>query len=504
MGNCCTFVRRGSTRRHIVLILIGLDNAGKTQTVNTLTGERDDKILPTVGFKAVNLVHKDTPVTIYDLGGSPQFRQIWPQYYSEVHGIIFVIDSSDFTRLEECKAVLGEVLSHDKISGKPVLILANKQDKQGALDDIDVVEQLNIEPLINKYRCPTLVESYTASANSNKTKLDPGLKAGYQWLLNYIVKRYGDINLRVQTDIHAELERRRRLSNKNLISQTVTELSEDQTGFENPNYESPDRKSEKESKPHPPNNSLNTTVTLETISNGNSVKPKLSPLFGTASDHASSGSRVELEARNNFRKLSPIVKKSVLHQETEFHERPQSSSSLKKHKIIHVVSKDSSVQEDNIKEIMNERCHVDGDLATWDESKARQMFNKTFDKTFLFHSHREIVKEGANRSALSAVTLGGGGKAAVGTGATREEPGRPASASQLVRRQLELAHHDHHKRRFSLKFIADFTVLLCINNPDGQRRKTNPWHAESAGSELEGGDCARATRLALHHNDFTM
>lgn len=108
-------------RRHIVLILIGLDNAGKTKTVNNLAGEKDDRVLPTVGFKAVNLVHKDTPVTIYDLGGGPHFRQIWSQYYSEVHGVIFVIDSSDFTRLDECRAVLGEVLSHDKISGMSVV-----------------------------------------------------------------------------------------------------------------------------------------------------------------------------------------------------------------------------------------------------------------------------------------------------------------------------------------------------------------------------------------------
>lgn len=119
MGNCLASIfRRRRIRRHIVLILIGLDNAGKTKTVNNLAGEKDDKVLPTVGFKAVNLIHKDTPVTIYDLGGGPHFRQIWSQYYSEVHGVIFVIDSSDFSRLDECRVVLEEVLSHDKISGK--------------------------------------------------------------------------------------------------------------------------------------------------------------------------------------------------------------------------------------------------------------------------------------------------------------------------------------------------------------------------------------------------
>lgn len=124
-----------------MLILIGLDNAGKTRTLNNLAGEKDDKVLPTVGFKAVNLVHRDTPVTIYDLGGGPEFRQIWPQYYSEVHGVIFVIDSSDFSRLEECKVVLEEVLSHHKISGELYVKLiychsnwiCNKCEGQGCL-----------------------------------------------------------------------------------------------------------------------------------------------------------------------------------------------------------------------------------------------------------------------------------------------------------------------------------------------------------------------------------
>ena len=34
-------------------------------------------------------------VTIYDLGGSKSFRGIWPKYYHEVHGFIFVVDSAD-------------------------------------------------------------------------------------------------------------------------------------------------------------------------------------------------------------------------------------------------------------------------------------------------------------------------------------------------------------------------------------------------------------------------
>lgn len=36
-------------------------------------------------------------------------------------------------------------------SGKPVLILANKQDLKGAMDDLDIVERLNIETIVNRF-----------------------------------------------------------------------------------------------------------------------------------------------------------------------------------------------------------------------------------------------------------------------------------------------------------------------------------------------------------------
>ncbi|PZC70464.1 hypothetical protein B5X24_HaOG216099 [Helicoverpa armigera] len=461
MGNCLgSIFRRRNQRRHIVLILIGLDNAGKTKTVNNLAGEKDDKVLPTVGFKAVNLVHKDTPVTIYDLGGGPHFRQIWSQYYSEVHGVIFVIDSSDFTRLDECRAVLEEVLSHDKISGKPVLVLANKQDKSGALDDIDVVDKLNIEPLVNS--------AYTEHPKTKKPKIDPGLRKGYQWLLNYIVRRYGDINLRVQTDIHADLERRKRMLNKasNTNSQTFTAVSDDiatQTGFENPNYDI-EKSSKLDSdevqqglivvKPikHNPN-SIDSTITIESVeeSDATSVaKPKLSPLFGRASNSTVETVRIELEPRSEFRKLSPIVRnKSGANQHIDFKNRPQSSPTFKKHIKMEPRSKNTSLQDEDLK--------PDGDLTyigdrdrTWDGSEKKHTV--LVNDAELSQMHREIVlteRDYTSKTAYSEVTL---------QPATLPLSPRPSSASQLVRRQLELC--GQHKRRLSLRYM--------------QRNKTSP------------------------------
>lgn len=84
--------------------------------------------------------------------------------------------------------VLEELLSHEKISGKPVLLVANKQDQENALDEIDLIEKLDLEALVNEYQCPTLVESSSITEISNKLKIDPGIKKGYHWLLNYIIR----------------------------------------------------------------------------------------------------------------------------------------------------------------------------------------------------------------------------------------------------------------------------------------------------------------------------
>ena len=77
-----------------------------------------------------NLMLQGYHVTIYDLGGSKSFRGIWPKYYHEVHGFIFVVDSADQGRLAECSSVLRAMLDHHQVRGKPILLLANKADAE--------------------------------------------------------------------------------------------------------------------------------------------------------------------------------------------------------------------------------------------------------------------------------------------------------------------------------------------------------------------------------------
>ncbi|RLW02483.1 hypothetical protein DV515_00007256 [Chloebia gouldiae] len=61
-------------------------------------------------------------VTLVDLPGGQRSRSAWRSHYSEAHGLLFVLDSGDPARVEEARKVLSRVLSHPEVSGKPLLL----------------------------------------------------------------------------------------------------------------------------------------------------------------------------------------------------------------------------------------------------------------------------------------------------------------------------------------------------------------------------------------------
>ncbi|XP_060888396.1 ADP-ribosylation factor-like protein 13B isoform X3 [Labrus mixtus] len=200
MANCCNWLKRWrEPARKVTLVMVGLDNAGKTSTVRGIKGEDPHDVAPTVGFSKVDLKQGKFEVTIFDLGGGKRIRDIWKNYYSESHGVVFVVDSSDVQRIQETRETMAEVLQHPRIAGKPVLVLANKQDQEGALAEADIIENLSLEKLVNENKCLCQVEPCSAVLGYGK-KIDKSIKKGLKWLLNNIAKDYEAITERVQKD----------------------------------------------------------------------------------------------------------------------------------------------------------------------------------------------------------------------------------------------------------------------------------------------------------------
>lgn len=57
-----------------------------------------------------------------DLGGGERLRDIWKHYLAESFGFIWVIDSSNITRIEECRNEFTKFIENEKVFGKPILM----------------------------------------------------------------------------------------------------------------------------------------------------------------------------------------------------------------------------------------------------------------------------------------------------------------------------------------------------------------------------------------------
>jgi hypothetical protein len=76
-------------------------------------GEDHHEISPTVGFNIKTLEYNGLNLNLWDVGGQKSIRTYWRNYFEQTDGIIWVVDSVDRFRLEECKSHLRELLTQE-------------------------------------------------------------------------------------------------------------------------------------------------------------------------------------------------------------------------------------------------------------------------------------------------------------------------------------------------------------------------------------------------------
>lgn len=163
------------------MIFLGLDGAGKSSLLSFLSGETNTTASPpTQGFLIKNLKVGNFKVHAFDVGGQDHVRPYWRQYYSGAAGIVFVIDASDYDRLQEAYDVLQEILEEDKLRGTPVLIFANKQDLMDRASTEAISNALRLEQY-ETGDCPLQWRIQSCSAVTGV-----GVLEGLQWLLEAV------------------------------------------------------------------------------------------------------------------------------------------------------------------------------------------------------------------------------------------------------------------------------------------------------------------------------
>lgn len=169
------------------VVVIGLDSAGKTSLLYRLKLREFVETIPTKGFNMerikVQMGHSKTNTTtlqVWDVGGQEKLRPLWKSYTRRMDGLVFVVDAAEMERMEEAKVELHRISRSAENQGIPVLVLANKQDLDGAMSSTEVEKMLALHELSSS----TLHHTQGCSALSGQ-----GLQAGLEKLYEMIAKR---------------------------------------------------------------------------------------------------------------------------------------------------------------------------------------------------------------------------------------------------------------------------------------------------------------------------
>jgi len=147
MGLLSILKKLKEKEKEVRILMLGLDNAGKTTILKKFNGEDITTISPTLGFNIKTLEHNGYSLNIWDVGGQKSLRSYWRNYFETTDGLIWVVDSADKRRLEDCKKELHQLLQEERLLGATLLVFANKQDLPGALKAEEIKESLDLDSI---------------------------------------------------------------------------------------------------------------------------------------------------------------------------------------------------------------------------------------------------------------------------------------------------------------------------------------------------------------------
>ena len=139
MGNLFQKLLDTFYTKNLEVVLVGLENAGKTTFVNVMAMGSSVETVPTIGLN-VKLVKKgNVKMKCWDIGGQEQYRSEWGRYTRGCDVIIFVVDSNATDKISTARRELHRLLEDRQLATTPLLILANKIDLTPHMSESDFV-----------------------------------------------------------------------------------------------------------------------------------------------------------------------------------------------------------------------------------------------------------------------------------------------------------------------------------------------------------------------------
>ncbi|XP_069093570.1 putative ADP-ribosylation factor-like protein 5C [Lissotriton helveticus] len=154
------------------VIIVGLDNAGKTTILYQFLMNEVVHTSPTIGSNVEEIILKNTHFLMWDIGGQEALRSTWTTYYSNTEFVILVVDSTDRERLTVTREELYRMLAHEDLQNAAVLIFANKQDVKNSMSTSEISKYLTLSGIKDH---PWHIQACCALTGE-------GLPAGLEWM----------------------------------------------------------------------------------------------------------------------------------------------------------------------------------------------------------------------------------------------------------------------------------------------------------------------------------
>jgi len=164
------------TQEKIKVLLVGLDNGGKTTILNVMKPKKASlNTVPTVGFTEETFSKNGIQFSAIDMSGQGKYRNLWEQQCEDCEAIIFVIDSTDKLRFAVAKDELDTLLATASLQNRnvPILVFANKMDCPGACPPLECMQALTLEQIKDKQW-----NIFPSDALHNE-----GIEPGIKWLV---------------------------------------------------------------------------------------------------------------------------------------------------------------------------------------------------------------------------------------------------------------------------------------------------------------------------------
>ena len=167
------------------ILFLGLDNAGKTTLLGKLATDQIHVHRPTQHPNTEDLTLEGIKIKTIDMGGHADARRLWRDYFTNVNGVVFIVDAAAPQRFEEAKRELDLLLQTDELATTPFVILGNKIDMPSAVNDEALKAGLGLSNLTTgKAKPPPNVRPLEVFMCSVVKK--QGYGDGFRWLAQFL------------------------------------------------------------------------------------------------------------------------------------------------------------------------------------------------------------------------------------------------------------------------------------------------------------------------------